>query len=108
MSRTYRRQQPHLRNANLGTRSDEARDPWWLMYRYPTLTFDQAYDRALARFHRDHHRGHFNAPRDFRRRWGSKLIRCRETQKLHRHLRRDEWDDHLSEHRARDANWRWF
>ena len=108
MSRTFRRTQPHLIRQWLGSREEAERDGWWLMRRYPTCTFDQAYDKARARHLRDHPRGRFSPPRAFRRRFGSKLVRCREAAKLHRGLRSGEWDDHLSESRTRDAKWRWF
>ena len=108
MSRTFRRTQQYVARCNLLTRSEEVKDPWFVMYRYPTLTFDQAYDRQKARFHRDHNSGKFGVPRNFRRRLGSKQLRLKAAHGLHVGLRLDEWDGHVCEHRARNAKRYWF
>jgi len=108
MARTIRRKTKWLEHHYVGTREECLNDVMWWHSRYKSLTPEQAYERRIARLHRDHHQGHWNVPRDFRRTYGSKKVRTREAQKLHRHLRRDEWDDHLPINKGRSAAWYWF
>lgn len=108
MSRTFRRTRPHEIRQRYGTRSEEAKEPWWIMCHYPTLTFEQAYERAVARYHRDHPSGHYGIPRAFRRLHGSKAVRLSEYRAIHRGLRRDEWDDHLPDNRFRGVAQYWY
>ena len=108
MSRTFRRKDYRLINRWVGSREEHTRDPQWLMYRYPTLTFDQAYARLVACYTRDHHKGHYGVPRWFRRLHGSKQLRLNESIKLHRHQWDDSWDNHVPESRCRNAKWYWW
>ena len=108
MSRTLRRNKKHLIASSVGSREDNQRDCWWLMHRYPTLTFDQAYDRRRHRYTRDHHSGHFGVPRWYRRRHGSKKLRMREGHLLFLHDREDSWEAHSPDSRCRDAKWYWW
>lgn len=108
MSRTLRRNKKHLIDRWVGNRETNRADPWWLMYRYPTLTFDQAYERSRSRYTRDHSSGHFGVPRWFRRRHGAKVIRLREKSAIYIHLHDDSWDSHLPDSRCRNAKWFWW
>ena len=108
MSRTFRRNKKWQINHYIGSYEENAEDPWYTMYRYPTLTYDQAYDHMRARLTRDHHPGHYGVPRWFRRMHGSKHVRMKEKARLFRCWQRDEWDQHFSENRMRNAKWFWW
>ena len=108
MSRTIRRNQKWLTNYYVGSREECVKDPHWVMHRYPTLTFEQAYAREKARLHRDHNPGHYGVPRWFRRLHGSKQIRLNEKAALHRCVRHDQYDVHAPDSKARNAAWYWW
>lgn len=108
MSRTTRRTQKHLIDRWVGSREANHADSWWVMYRYPTCTFEQAYDRCKARYTRDHHSGHYGVPRWYRRRCGSKELRLREQRALHRHWHQDSFDAYSPDNRCRGAGYYWF
>lgn len=108
MARTTRRNKKHLIQRHCGTREENVKDPWFVMWRYPTLTFEQAYARTRARLHRDHRSGRFGVPNWFRRQHGVFKVRHKEKHAIHRHLRDDSWDNHLPDNRVRGAGWYWW
>lgn len=105
MSRTLRRNKKHLINDHVGTFDEFRGYDWWLRRRYPGLTAEQAYERAVHRYTRDHHPGYFGVPRWYRRMHGSKAVRVRENQALRVHHRYDSWDAHIPESRYRSAGY---
>lgn len=108
MSRTFRRNKKTLIDRHVGTRDENLRDSWWILNRFPTCTAEKAYEKAVARYTRDHHSGHYGVPRWFRRQHGSKQIRLNENHKLHRYLLEDRLEAHAPENRVRDAKWYWW
>lgn len=108
MARTFRRNKKYLILKVVGTIEHTYDDRAWFQWRYPDLAPELAYSRCKARYTRDHHPGRHGVPRWFRRMHGSKALRLDEQCKLHRSLRRDEWDDHLPENRTRNASWDWW
>lgn len=108
MARTFRRNKKYLILKVVGTIEQVYDDRAWFQWRYPDLSLELAYSRCKAHYTRDHHSGHHGVPRWFRRMHGSKALRLDEQCKLHRSIRRDEWDDHLPENRTRNASWYWW
>lgn len=103
MSRTLRRNKQYLIDQVVGSYEERTRDTWWLNYLYPGLTTDQAYERSVARFTRDHHSGHYGVPRWYRQLHGSHKVRRREKAHLHHCLKEDALDTHLPDSRCRDS-----
>ena len=112
MSRTLRRNKPHLIHRRVGTLSDTVSDRWFaefLCRRYPGLSVERAYERARARFLRDRPSGVFTPPRHFVHRNYTRPERHVARLQLHRHIVKDEWDDFLLPRTRRgQARWIWF
>lgn len=108
MSRTLRRNKKHLIDDHVGTREANQRDDWWMRYRYPDLSFEQAYARAVHRYTGDRPKGRFGIPRWYRRMHGSKEVRVRENHALYLHRREDTWESHAPENRYRSTGYAWW
>lgn len=108
MSRTTRRNNKQLIDRYLGTYDELKLRAQHVIDRYPDgLTFEQAYTRDRARYTRDRRAGIHGRPNWWRRVNGVWLIRQREQQALHYHLRTDSWDEHLPENRPRVRHGYW-
>lgn len=105
MSRTLRRNNKHLirRYCGLPEHIDD-----YDRRRYGGNTVEETYIRRVRRFTRDRHRGHWTAPSKHINLYFNRPHRRAEKSKLHRHLMRDDWDNHLPENRARGGKWSWF
>lgn len=112
MSRTLRRNKSHLIHRRVGTLEETITDRWFaefLCRRYPGLTVERAYERALARFLRDRPAGIFNPPRHYVHTNYTRPERHTARLELHHHILRDEWDDFLSPRiRRGQARRSWF
>lgn len=110
MSRTFRRNKKHLMERQIGDLEHFHRNYSYWMWRYPCLNIVQIHERVTARYLRDHKSGIFSAPRWFRHQDYNGPERRAERIEIHRCIRADTWDDHLTGHHARGARrqWRWI
>lgn len=67
-------------------------------------TSEETYKRVVAWYTRDHHSGIFSPPSWFMNLRFNRPHRMDERNKIHRHLRRGDWEIHLPESRTRDRH----
>jgi hypothetical protein len=109
MSRTLRRNKPHLITSYVGPRDEFCEDPWRLTEaRRDGLSVESLYVRKCRHYTRDRRRGMFGVPAWYRREHGAYLVRRRERVALHQHLRNDTWDVHQPDDRFRDSMYYWW
>lgn len=95
MSRTKRRNKPHLIHSNVGTLDDARRDPWWYCRRSMRhLTPEQAYERRVARYTSDAGWA-WSVPSWYTRLTCNVPERRFAKREAFRCMRNDNWDDHL-------------
>lgn len=110
MSRTFRRNKKNLIRRRIGTLDEFQREYSYWMWRYPCLNIVQIHERVTARFRRDNKSGRYSVPRWFRHEKYNAPARRAERLEIHRCLRADEWDDHLTGHHPTGArrHWGWI
>lgn len=108
MSRTTRRNKKHLINSFVGTRDECLRDPWWRNGSYGSITPEQAYERRVHWYTRDHRSGRFGVPRWYRHEHGAHAMRRLENHRLRKHVREDTLEVHLPDSRMRNSAYYWW
>ena len=105
MSRTYRRNDSQAIRGWLGTVADvDDRD----RRNHPLLTDAEIYKLRLCWYRSDNHSGRWNANREWRRTHYTVPGRRRACRELHRCIRNNEWDDHLTLEVRGARSWYWW
>lgn len=111
MSRTFRRSMASFRRRRYFT-FDEFEACYfespWLLERNSNLPAEKAFKKEQARFFSDHRSGYYNAPRFFRRLYGSRYFRNNEKKLMSYAAQNDSWDNMPYPKFPRNAGWYWF
>lgn len=105
MSRTYRRNNKDSIRGFLGTVENVDS---WDRRRFPGKTDEEVYQRRVAWYRGDNHSNRWNAASWWRRIHYNVPSRRRMQHELHRCIRANEWDDHLTLEPRGARSWWWW
>lgn len=105
MSRTLRRNKKQLIRNYCGLPENIDK---WDKDRYGGNTVEETYARRVRWYTRDHHKGMFTAPSWWNNMFFNRPHRRKEQQKLQRHIKYGDWDNHTPDKPHRVSRVWWF